>query len=102
MINKVNLEARTTTYNLLDICTEYMYLLTASLDKDFDFDMFMDNLWREETDTSGSGASVSVTDVQCLSAAATVMDNHHNHQCYNNTPNHIYYTNHNNHFCNHF
>ena len=68
--------ARTRTYDPFDIGMEY--LLTASFDecKDFDFDLFMDNLWRKETDihTSGSSVSASATEVQCQSAAATLME----------------------------
>ena len=55
------------------------YLLTATFDKDYDFnfDLFMENLYREETDTSGSSYNSASTQATCStdtlyqSAAAT-------------------------------
>ena len=69
--------AQTRTYDPFDIGMEY--LLTASFDEDYDFnfDQFIDNLYREETDTSSSSYDSASTQATCStdtlyqSAAAT-------------------------------
>ena len=67
---------RTRLYDLFDIGMEYL-LTTCSDNEDFDFDQFMEDLTREESETSApshsasTSASASGADVQYQSTAAT-------------------------------